>query len=198
MLNSLAAIAVASELGIDDARDRRALAGFQGIDRRLQHVADVETPAAARSRSSTTTATTRPRSPRRSRRMRQGYRAAAASCSRSSRIATRARAICIDDFGKSLSGADVLLVTEVYAAGEAPIAGADGRAICRAVRRRGKVEPVFVEKVEELATRCSDVLQAGDVIVTMGAGHISAVSHGLPAKLAASAPTPITERRRSQ
>ena len=62
---------------------------------------------------------------------------------------TRTRDL-IDDFGKALSGADVLCVTEVYAAGEAPIAGADGRAICRAVRSRGLLEPLFVEKVEEL------------------------------------------------
>ena len=63
---------------------------------------------------------------------------------------TRTRDL-IDDFAKVLSAADVLLVTEVYAAGEAPIAGADGRAMCRAVRGRGQLEPLFVEKVEELA-----------------------------------------------
>ncbi len=63
---------------------------------------------------------------------------------------TRTRDL-LDDFAQVLSSADVLLVTEVYAAGEAPIAGADGRAICRAVRSRGQVEPVFVERVEELA-----------------------------------------------
>ena len=74
-----------------------------------------------------------------------------------------------------LSAADALLVTEVYAAGEAPIAGADGRAICRAVRARGKVEPVFVEDVRELPRRCAGVLADGDVVLTMGAGSIGAV-----------------------
>jgi UDP-N-acetylmuramate--alanine ligase len=78
----------------------------------------------------------------------------------------------------------VLLVTEVYAAGEAPIAGADGRAICRAVRSRGKVEPVFVEKLANIAAALRDVLRADDVIVTMGAGHIGAIAHELPAQLA--------------
>ena len=78
-----------------------------------------------------------------------------------------------------LSGGDALLVTEVYAAGEAPIAAADGRAICRAIRTRGKVEPVFVEKVETLDEALRAVLKAGDVLVTMGAGTISAVSHAL-------------------
>ncbi len=78
----------------------------------------------------------------------------------------------------------MLLVTEVYAAGEAPIAGADGRAICRAVRSRGQVEPLFVEKAEDLADSLKDLIHDGDVIVTMGAGHISAVAHELPARLA--------------
>jgi len=77
--------------------------------------------------------------------LRQGY-PADESCSRSSRTATRAHHDLIDDFSKALSIADALLVTEVYAAGETPIPGADGRAICRAVRGRGLVEPVFVEK----------------------------------------------------
>jgi UDP-N-acetylmuramate--alanine ligase len=77
----------------------------------------------------------------------------------------------------------------VYAAGETAIPGADGRAICRAVRGRGLVEPVFVEKAEDLANSLADVLRDGDVIVTMGAGHISAVSHELPGRLAVPAPT---------
>ncbi len=86
----------------------------------------------------------------------------------------------IDDFGKVLSSVDVLLVTEVYAAGEAPFPGADGRAICRAVRSRGLVEPLFVDKVEQLAESLKDVVRDGDVIVSMGAGNISVVAHALP------------------
>ncbi|TLY73238.1 MAG: UDP-N-acetylmuramate--L-alanine ligase [Gammaproteobacteria bacterium] len=100
---------------------------------------------------------------------------------------TRTRDL-IDDFGKVLSGADALAVTEVYAAGEAPIAGADGRAICRAVRSRGVLEPLFVEKVEELAAALKDVISDGDVILAMGAGNISAVAHALPGALAALLP----------
>ena len=73
----------------------------------------------------------------------------------------------------------------MYAAGEAPIKGADGRAICRAIRSRGKLEPVFVQRVENLATALRDVLRDGDVVVTMGAGHIGAISHELLSKLAA-------------
>jgi len=89
----------------------------------------------------------------------------------------------LDDFASVLASADVLLVTEVYAAGEAPIPGADGRAICRAVRTRGQVEPVFVAKVEDLAASLASLLRADDVILAMGAGSISAAAHDLPRKL---------------
>jgi UDP-N-acetylmuramate--alanine ligase len=87
-----------------------------------------------------------------------------------------------------LSGCDVLLVTEVYAAGEAPIAGADGRAICRAVRTRGIVEPVFVERVEELAEALHSVLRDGDVVLTMGAGNIGAIAQDFKTRLAGALP----------
>jgi UDP-N-acetylmuramate--alanine ligase len=86
-----------------------------------------------------------------------------------------------------LSECDVLLVTEVYAAGEAPIAGADGRAICRAVRTRGLKEPVFVERVDELAESLRAVVHDGDVILTMGAGNIGAVAQDLKLRFAAGA-----------
>ena len=80
---------------------------------------------------------------------------------------TRTRDL-LDDFARVLTTADALLVTEVYAAGEAPIAGADGRAICRAVRTRGKVEPVFVPQVEEIAERWPALLRPGDVVADDG------------------------------
>ncbi len=99
---------------------------------------------------------------------------------------TRTRDL-LDDFGRSLSECDVLLVTEVYAAGEAPIAGADGRAICRAVRTRGVVEPVFVERVDELAEALRSVLHDGDVVLTMGAGNIGAIAQELKSRFAAGA-----------
>lgn len=181
VLNSLAAIAVGLELGIDEKAIGRALAGFQGIDRRLQHIADVDTPAGKVTivddygHHPTEVAATLQA-------LRQGYAGRRIVLAFQPHRYTRTRDL-IDDFGKVLSVADALLVTEVYAAGEAPIAGADGRAICRAVRSRGQVEPVFVEKAEDLAAALADVIRDGDVIVTMGAGHISAVSHALPAQL---------------
>ena len=105
-------------------------------------------------------------------------------------VADRFRALArqaIDDFGRALSGADALLVTEVYAAGEEPIANADGRAICRAVSGRGQIEPVFVEQVSELAGTLAGLIKDGDVILTMGAGSIGGVAHELPQALAAGA-----------
>ena len=99
---------------------------------------------------------------------------------------TRTRDL-LDDFGRVLGECDVLLVTEVYAAGEAPIAGADGRAICRAVRTRGLTEPVFVERVENLAESLRGVLRDGDVVLTMGAGNIGAAAQELKSRFAAGA-----------
>jgi UDP-N-acetylmuramate--alanine ligase len=183
VLNSLAAIVVASELGIDDAAIQRALVNFQGIDRRLQHIADVETAAGRVTiiddygHHPTEVAATLEA-------LRQGYPGRRLVLAFQPHRYTRTHDL-IDDFSKALSKADVLLVTEVYAAGETPIPGADGRAICRAVRGRGNVEPIFVDKVESLAESLADVIQDGDVIVTMGAGHISAMSHELPQRLAA-------------
>ena len=182
VLNSLAAIAVATELGIDDAAIQRALAHFQGIDRRLQHVADVTTAVGTVSivddygHHPTEIAATLEA-------LRQGYPNRRIVLAFQPHRFTRTRDL-LDDFARVLGGADVLLVTEVYAAGEAPIAGADGRAICRAVRSRAQVEPIFVERVEELATALEDLIRADDLIVTMGAGNITAVSHALPQRLA--------------
>jgi UDP-N-acetylmuramate--alanine ligase len=185
ILNSLAAIIVASELGIEDAAIQRALANFQGVDRRLQHIADVDTAAGRVTiiddyghHPTEVTATLEA--------LRQGYPGRRIVLAFQPHRYTRTHDL-IDDFSKALSTADALLVTEVYAAGEAPIPGADGRAICRAIRGRGLVEPVFVEKAEDLAESLVDVIRDGDVIVTMGAGHITAVSHELPSRLGASA-----------
>jgi UDP-N-acetylmuramate--alanine ligase len=181
--NALAAIAVATELGIEAQAVRRALEGFQGVDRRLQHIAEVATAVGRVSiiddyghHPTEISATLEA--------VRQGYPGRRVLLAFQPHRYTRTQDL-IDDFGKALSAADVLCVTEVYAAGEAPIAGADGRAICRAVRSRGQVEPLFVARVEELAEVLRDLIRDGDVIVAMGAGNISAVAHQLPAALAA-------------
>jgi UDP-N-acetylmuramate--alanine ligase len=195
VLNSLAAIAVASELGVETAAIRRALALFQGIERRLQHVAEIDTQAGPVTlvddyghHPTEIVATLEA--------LRQAYPQRRVVLAFQPHRYTRTRDL-IDDFGRALSGADALIVTEVYAAGEAPIAGADGRAICRAVRGRGQIEPVFVEKVEDLASAVRDLLRANDLLVTMGAGNMNAVSHALPAQLTRLAPVPSTRRRSS-
>ena len=184
--NALAAIAVASELGIADEAIQRALAAFQGVDRRLQHVADVTTAVGVVSivddyghHPTEVTATLEA--------VRQGYAGRRILLAFQPHRFTRTRDL-IDDFGKALSGADVLCVTEVYAAGEAAIAGADGRAICRAVRSRGQLEPLFVEKVEELSQALKDLIRDGDVVLAMGAGNISSVAHALPEALSSLLP----------
>ncbi|HEY2591380.1 MAG TPA: cyanophycin synthetase, partial [Steroidobacteraceae bacterium] len=179
---ALAAIAVATELEIEDAAICRALAGFQGISRRLEHVADVETPVGRVTilddygHHPTEIAATLEA-------LRQGYPDRRVVLAFQPHRFTRTRDL-IDDFAKVLSSAEVLLVTEVYAAGEPPIAGCDGRAICRAVRTRAQVEPIFVERVEDLPGALEGVIRADDVIVTMGAGHINTVAHQLPEALA--------------
>jgi UDP-N-acetylmuramate--alanine ligase len=184
--NALAAVAVASELGIEDAAIQRALAGFQGVDRRLQQIADVTTAVGRVTivddyghHPTEVSATLEA--------VRQGYPGRRVLLVFQPHRFTRTRDL-IDDFGKALSQADLLAVTEVYAAGEAPIAGADGRAICRAVRGRGLLEPLFIERVEELAAALKDVIRDGDVILAMGAGNISAVAHTLPMALTALLP----------
>jgi UDP-N-acetylmuramate--alanine ligase len=181
VLNSLAAIAVAIEVGVEDAAIQRALSSFQGVERRMQHVADVQTAMGHVTivddygHHPTEVAATLEA-------LRQAYPGRRLLLAFQPHRYTRTHDL-IDDFAKVLSSVDVLLVTEVYAAGESPIPGADGRAICRAVRSRGQVEPLFVDKVEELADSLKDVVRDGDLIVTMGAGNITSVAHGLPERL---------------
>jgi UDP-N-acetylmuramate--alanine ligase len=178
VLNSLAAIAVASELGIADAAIQSGLARFQGVDRRLQFVGELATgtgkavliddyghhPTEIRATLEA---------------VRQAYPGRRVVLAFQPHRYTRTRDL-LDDFAAVLATADVLLVSEVYAAGEAPIAGADGRAICRAVRSRGQAEPVFLSRIEDLPDALRGLLHADDVVLAMGAGNVSAVAHDLP------------------
>jgi len=83
---------------------------------------------------------------------------------------------CFEDFVKVLGGADVVLLTEVYAAGEAPIVAADGRTLARALRVAGKVDPVFVDDVDSLPQAALEQAHGGDVVIVMGAGSIGNVA----------------------
>jgi len=180
--NALATIAVASELQIGDEAVVRALEKFEGIDRRFQSLGEVRTRKGKilmfddYGHHPTEIAAT----------------LAAARCGWSGRRIvlafqphryTRTRDL-LDDFAAVLSDADVLVLLEVYAAGEDAIAGADGRAIARAVRGRGSVEPVFVESLDELPATLEGLIKDGDIVLTMGAGDIGAFATRLPDLLA--------------
>jgi UDP-N-acetylmuramate--alanine ligase len=183
VLNALAAIAVATELDVADVAIQSALAGFQGIDRRLQQYGDVNTPNGRITivddygHHPTEIAATLEA-------IRQGWAGRRVVLAFQPHRYTRTHDL-LDDFARVLSTTDALVITEVYAAGEAPIAGADGKAICRAVRSHGRVEPVFVDKVENLTAALARIIQDGDVIVTMGAGSIGSVPAELVNSLAA-------------
>jgi UDP-N-acetylmuramate--alanine ligase len=186
VLNSLAAIAVAAELEISDAPLKKALAEFSGVERRLQSHGTVET-AVGRvtfvddyghhpTELAATIAAARDAWP--------GRRLVV--CFQPHRY-TRTLAL-LDDFAHVLSSVDALVLTNVYSAGESPLAGADGKALARAVRVRGAVEPIFAEDVGDLAMVLGPILQADDVVLTLGAGSIGAIAPQLPLQLAVHAP----------
>jgi UDP-N-acetylmuramate--alanine ligase len=199
VLNALAAIAVATDLGIAETAIQSALAGFQGIDRRLQQVGEVPTAGGAITviddygHHPTEIAATLDA-------LRQAFEGRRIVLVFQPHRYTRTRDL-LDDFARVLSTADALVVTDVYAAGEAPIKGADARAICRAVRSRGSVEPVLVPKVDDIAATLATLLRPGDVVAMMGAGSISAAAHALPARLEAlgieGRSWPAVDRRRT-
>jgi UDP-N-acetylmuramate--alanine ligase len=89
-----------------------------------------------------------------------------------------------EDFVKVLSQTDVLVLSEVYAAGEEPLPGADGRTLSRAIRLRGQVDPVFVDPLAELPEVLRGLLRDGDILLTCGAGDIGQVAQGLAEQLA--------------
>jgi UDP-N-acetylmuramate--alanine ligase len=95
---------------------------------------------------------------------------------------TRTRDL-FEDFTDVLADVDVLLLSEIYAAGEDVITGADGRSLCAAIRARGKVNPIFVKDVDEVAESLRAVIQDGDVVLTLGAGSIGRVAESLPTLL---------------
>ncbi|MBN8453787.1 UDP-N-acetylmuramate--L-alanine ligase [Accumulibacter sp.] len=180
VLNALAAIAVASELGVADAAITKALAEFHGVGRRFQRYGELPLPHGG----SVTLVDDYGHHPVEMR----ATLAAARGAFPGRRLLlafqphryTRTRD-CFDDFVKVLSGVDALVLGEVYAAGEQPIIAADGRALARALRVVGKVEPVFVENVADLPQAIRDAARDGDVVMTMGAGSIGTV----PGKLLA-------------
>jgi len=179
--NALAAIAVGIELGIAPGKIAAALAGFKGVGRRFQQYGEVRLPDGGHYtlvddyghhpvEMAATLEAARGAFP--GRRLLLAFQP---------HRYTRTRD-CFEDFVKVLSTADGLVLTEVYPAGEAPIVAADGRALARAVRVQGKVEPIFVETVAEMPEAIAAAARDGDVVLVMGAGSIG----GVPAMLARS------------
>ncbi len=184
VLNALAAIAVATEVQVPDAAIIKALAEFRGVGRRFQRYGEVPLQDQdGQSAGSFTLIDDYGHHPVEM----AATLAAARGAFPGRRLLlafqphryTRTRD-CFDDFVKVLSTVDALLLAEVYAAGEAPIVAADGRALARALRVAGRVEPVFVEDIAGMPAAILSAARDGDVVITMGAGSIGAV----PGKLA--------------
>jgi UDP-N-acetylmuramate--alanine ligase len=176
--NALAAMAVGREVGVGDAAIAKALAEFRGVGRRFQR------HDLTQDGSTFTLIDDYGHHPAE---MAATIEAARASFPGRRLVLafqphryTRTRDL-FEDFVRVLSTADVLVLADVYPAGEAPIVAADGRALARAVRVAGKVEPVFVEDVAELAQALRTLVRDGDVVVTMGAGSIGGVASQLTA-----------------
>jgi UDP-N-acetylmuramate--alanine ligase len=181
--NACAAIAIARELDIDDAATQKALREFNGVGRRFTRYGEIKIPDVD-GRSGGTFALVDD----------YGHHpvetaatlAAARGAYPGRRLVlafqphryTRTRDL-FEDFVKVLSSTDMLVLAEVYAAGEQPIVAADGRTLAHALRVAGKVDPVFVELIADMPSTIMNVIRDGDVVITMGAGSIS----GVPAKL---------------
>lgn len=185
--NALAAIAVGNEVGVPDASIIKALTGFKGVGRRFQRCGEIKLAKNDSNNCGSFTLVDD-----------YGHHpveiaatiAAARGAFPGRRLMvafqphryTRTRDV-FEDFVKVLSTADVLLLTEVYAAGESPIVAADGKSLVRAIRVQGKVEPIFVETVEELPAAILSIVQDGDVVLVMGAGSVGSVAQNLASSL---------------
>jgi UDP-N-acetylmuramate--alanine ligase len=174
VLNALSAIAVAVELNVPDAAVQKALAEFKGVGRRFQSYGDVPGQKGGHFtliedyghhpvEMAATLAAARGAFP--GRRLVLAFQPHRYSRTRD----------CFEDFVKVIGHADAVLLSEVYAAGEAPIVAADGRSLARALRVVGKVEPIFIDAIEAMPQAILDNALAGDVVVCMGAGSIGSV-----------------------
>ncbi|MEI8572561.1 UDP-N-acetylmuramate--L-alanine ligase [Methylomonas sp. LW13] len=182
MLNALAATTIATALGVDDAAIVKSLAEFKGVGRRFQINGDVDFQGGKltlvddyghhpRELAATLEALRQAWPTRRKVVVFQPHRY------------TRTRDL-FEDFVEVLSSVDVLILLDVYSAGEAPITGADGKALSRSIRVRGQVDPVFVQNREDLATILAGIVEKDDVVLTMGAGNVGQIAAELPQQLA--------------
>ncbi len=175
VLNALAAIAIAVELDIPDAAVQKALAEFRGVGRRFQRYGQAQLPTGGACtliddyghhpvEMAATLAAARGAFP--GRRLVLAFQPHRYSRTRD----------CFEDFVKVIGRADAVLLSEVYAAGEAPVVAADGRSLARALRVAGKLEPVFVDAIEAMPQAILDNARDGDVVICMGAGSIGLVA----------------------
>jgi UDP-N-acetylmuramate--alanine ligase len=182
VLNALASIAVATEVGVSDADIIKALAEFKGVGRRFQRYGEISIPSGGTftliddyghhpTEMAATLAAARGAFP--GRRLLLAFQPHRFSRTRD----------CFEDFVKVLGCVDALVLAEVYAAGEAPIVAADGRALARALRVAGKVEPLFVEQIGDMPQVIRNIVRNGDVVLTMGAGSIGAIPSQLSGAL---------------
>jgi UDP-N-acetylmuramate--alanine ligase len=178
MLNALAAITVSTKLGVDDDAIKRSLSLFKGIGRRFQVQGDFPLAKGVvtfvddyghhpREIAATLSALKQAWSARRKVVIFQPHRY------------TRTRDL-FEDFVQVLASVDVLILMDIYSAGESVIPGADGRSLCRAIRLRGQVDPIFVEHWEALPNLLASIVCEGDVILTMGAGNVGQIATQLP------------------
>ena len=176
--NACSAIAIARELGIEDEATQQGLAEFRGVGRRFTRYGDVAIPGGGTFalvddfghhpvETEVTLKAARAAYP--GRRLVLAFQPHRFSRTRD----------LFEDFVKVLAAPDVLVLSEVYAAGEQPIVAADGRALAHALRVGGKVEPIFVESMADMPATLMGLVRDGDVVITMGAGSIS----GVPNKL---------------
>ncbi len=177
--NAMAAITVAHHLGISPAKIQEGIETFQGIARRFQVHGTVVTPGgkalliddyAHHPREIAATITG----------AREGWPKARLVVVFQPHRYSRTSDL-FDDFVQVLSDADVLVLSEVFPAGELPIQGADGHAMARAIRARGKVDPVLINDIDDLGMTLENIIKEGDLVLTMGAGNIGKISAGLPA-----------------
>jgi len=177
VLNALAAIAVATEDEIEDVAIIQALADFQGIGRRFEQLGCFDTNKGevvlvddyGHHPSEVAATIKAAKSGWPDKRLVMIYQPHRYSRTRD----------LYDDFVEVLSQVDCLLLLDVYAAGESPVPGADSRALCRSIRQRGQLDPIFVSDGEQLLNLLPDVLQAGDLVLTQGAGNIGAIAKQL-------------------
>ena len=177
VLNATAAVAVASDEGLEDEAIAIGLEKFEGVGRRFQQRDPIQLSEGSAllvddyGHHPTEVAATLDS-------LQQAWPERRVVMIYQPHRYTRTRDL-YEDFVSVLSQCDVLIVLEVYAAGENPIPGADGRSLTRSIRQRGQVEPLFVESIDEIPSLLGEILLPGDVVVTQGAGNITQLSHDL-------------------